>query len=464
MCEMATELTIQGLRKEYPIFSTLSQRLRTALSFGLWLPAKRHVALCGLDLVLGGSVVDPDEGSKNGDAEAATNASISPAVPMKDRHPETGESSPDAAELYPAADSGLTKEASPRMPGRIIGVVGPNGAGKSTLLRILSGVSRPSAGRIQFQGSIRSILELGVGFSAELTARQNIEHNGVLWNYSYNQLKKKTDEILEFAEIQDYADQPLKTFSTGMQMRLAFSVATLERSDLLLVDEALAVGDASFQQKCLNRFRQYRESGSLILIVSHDMNLLRSVCDEMVLLHHGQLEMQGSPTEIARRYMDLIARSPASSGSGHQISEVNGLKSSLQILNERSVPVNRFYSGDKAFISISLEASRDMPDLTCGIHIESSTGVLAFGTNSYLLKQELHGSLQRQEIRFSLKLNLGPGKYTIGYSLHRGKSHATDSFFWSHVSESFEIEAPTDRMFEGYSNLEPEIEIRTVQN
>lgn len=415
---MTSSLKIQGLRKEYPIFSTLPQRLGAALSFGLWLPSRKHLAISSLDLELGSS--DMTESS----SENAKDGSI----------------------------------------GRIVGVVGPNGAGKSTLLRILSGVSRPSSGKVSFQGSIRSILELGVGFSAELTARQNIEHNGVLWNYSYNQLKQRTNDILEFAELQDYADQPLKTFSTGMQMRLAFAVATLERSDLLLVDEALAVGDASFQQKCLDRFRQYRQAGSLILIVSHDMNLLRSVCDEMVLLDHGRLEMQGSPTDIARRYMDLIARAPTQLPPEANPDGAGELRSNLRILDHRNNQVNRFYSGDRATVSISLEASREIQDLTCGIHIESSTGVLAFGTNSYLLKEELHGSLEKQEVCFHLRMNLGPGKYTIGYSLHRGKSHATDCFFWSHVSESFEVEAPTDQMFEGYGNLEPEIEIRTLQS
>ena len=420
---MGVELKVRGLYKEYPIFANLGQRLRAALSFGLWLPARRHVAVSNLDLHLGWN--NPDKS-------------------------DTSHEAPESSEKNDS-DTGL-----------IVGIVGPNGAGKSTFLRILSGVSRPSAGKIEFQGTIRSILELGVGFSAELTARQNIEHNGVLWNYSYSQLRSKTDEILEFAELLDYADQPIKTFSTGMQMRLAFSVATLERSDLLLVDEALAVGDASFQQKCLDRFRKYRKDGSLILIVSHDMNLLRSVCDEMVLLNRGKLEMRGNPTDVSRRYMDLIAQSPGSS----DLSQSNDgtLRSRIRILNEQGKSVNRFYSGDRATISIELEATEEISDLTCGIHIETATGVLAFGTNSYLLRKEFHGSKNTQELRFNLKMNLGPGKYTVGYSLHRGRSHATDCFFWSHVSESFEIEAPTDQLFEGSSNLEPELEIRSVQD
>ena len=396
-------LEIQALQKEYPIFASLSDRLKSALSLGLSLPSRKHRAIQDLNLQLG---------------EAQS--------------------------------------------GRIVGLVGPNGAGKSTLLRVLSGVTKPTSGTIEFQGTIRSILELGVGFSAELTARQNIEHNGVLWNLTRRQLIKRTDEILEFAGLRDYADQPLKTYSTGMQMRLAFSVATLEPSDLLLVDEALAVGDASFQQKCLNRFRQYRDSGSLILIVSHDMNLLKSVCDEMVLLDRGRIREHGSPVDVARTYMDLVGKSDEAISTTR--SEDGTLETSLQVQNAQGLAVNRFHSGDQAIFRIRVLANRQLSDLTCGIHIETATGSLAFGTNSHLLNQKFAAGDEPVEIVYRLKMNLGPGKYTVGYSIHRGRSHASDCFFWSHVSSSFEIEAPSNAMFEGQSNLEPVIEILPVSD
>ncbi|MCB1140457.1 MAG: ABC transporter ATP-binding protein [Leptospiraceae bacterium] len=397
------ELRIKDLQKEYPIFASLSDRLKTALSLGLLLPSGRHRALQKLNLRLSTS-----EG------------------------------------------------------GRIVGLVGPNGAGKSTLLRVLSGVTRPSSGTVSFSGSIRSILELGVGFSAELTARQNIEHNGVLWNLSRKMLKRRTAEILEFAGLADYADQPLKTYSTGMQMRLAFSVATLEPSDLLLVDEALAVGDASFQQKCLDRFRRYRDAGSLILIVSHDMNLLKSVCDEMILLDGGSIRSQGSPSDVARDYMDVVGR--ANGEVLENTASDGNLKTSIRILDAHGNPVNRFHSGDEAILSIRLESKIYLADLTCGIHINTATGNLAFGTNSYLLNRPFSLDSNPLEIRYRLQMNLGPGKYTVGYSIHRGKSHASDCFFWSHVSASFEVEAPSDALFEGQSNLEPEIEIVPLQD
>lgn len=393
-------LEVINLNKHYPIFSTLKDRLLTALTMGLVLPSRKHQAIENLNLQL----------------------SVSHT-------------------------------------GKIIGVVGPNGAGKSTLLRLLSGVSKPTTGEIRFSGQIRSILELGVGFSAELTARQNIENNGVLWSYPPGLLKKKMPHVLEFAGLTDYADQPLKTYSTGMQMRLAFSVATLERSDLLLVDEALAVGDASFQQKCLDRFRQFREEGSLIIIVSHDMNLLKSICDEMILLDDGRIHSIGPPTEVSRLYMDLVAKTdrPPEILAGSE-----GLETSIRLLNEQGIPVDRFHSGERATVAITMKSSKNLDGLTCGIHIDSATGTLAFGTNSYLLNQELHCSPAPVEVKFHLKMNLGPGKYSIGYSIHRGKSHASDCFFWSHISESFEVEAPTEGTFEGQSNLEPVIEILPV--
>ncbi|MCB1303199.1 MAG: ABC transporter ATP-binding protein [Leptospiraceae bacterium] len=411
---MKHHLEIQGLRKDYPIFSGLSDRLKAAFSCGLWLPARRFVALESLDL-------------------------------------------------------SLTTEDT----GQIVGVVGPNGAGKSTLLRILSGVSRPGRGKIQFSGSIRSILELGVGFNAELSAVQNIEHNGILWNYSRTTLRQSAQSILDFAGLRDYAHQPLKTYSTGMQMRLAFALATLERSDLLLVDEALAVGDARFQQKCLDRFRLFRDQGSIILIVSHDMNLLKGICDRMILLSHGALLADGDPVEISRQYLDLIAGAPAGisateadltlapteSRATESDPSAQGLSSTVTLLNKNGQSVNRYHSGDSATILIELESPVDLEDLTCGIHIDTATGSLAFGTNSHLLGSPFSVRANRKlQIRYSLKMNLGPGKYSLGHSLHRGRSHTTDCYIWSHVSATFEVEASPDLMFEGQSNLEPQFE------
>lgn len=192
-------------------------------------------------------------------------------------------------------------------PGEALGIIGVNGAGKSTLLKIVTGTTQPTSGSVQIQGRVAALLELGMGFHPDFTGRQNAFMAGQLLGYSVEEITRLMPEIEAFAEIGDYIDQPVRVYSSGMQVRLAFSVATAIRPDVLIVDEALSVGDIFFQQKCYDRIRAYREKGTTLLFVSHDMGTVYALCDRAILLSHGQLELLGGPKEVVDLYNARLA-------------------------------------------------------------------------------------------------------------------------------------------------------------
>lgn len=189
-------------------------------------------------------------------------------------------------------------------PKEVFGIVGRNGAGKSTLLRVVAGVFKPTEGRVRVQGRVAPLLELGAGFHPELTGRENIFLNGALLGHSRAEMQEHVDEILEFAEIDDFIDAPLRTYSTGMVARLGFSVATAVRPDVLIVDEVLSVGDAPFQEKCKDRINTFRHLGTCILVVAHSLPVITEICDRAIWLSHGEVRAQGNAQEVASQYQE----------------------------------------------------------------------------------------------------------------------------------------------------------------
>ncbi len=197
--------------------------------------------------------------------------------------------------------------------GEVVGVIGHNGAGKSTLLKLVSRVMKPTRGRVWVKGRIAPLLELGAGFHPELSGRENIFLNGTLIGYTHAEMESLFDEIVDFAELRDFIDAPLRTYSTGMAVRLGFSVATAMRPDILIVDEVLSVGDEQFRQKCAARMDGFRESGTTILLVTHDSKQVASICDRAVWLDHGQLRALGDAQTVVNQYQEASAPAPAKS-------------------------------------------------------------------------------------------------------------------------------------------------------
>lgn len=305
--------------------------------------------------------------------------------------------------------------------GEIVGLIGRNGAGKSTLLKVLTGVSSYSSGKILKTGSIRSILELGVGFNPELSGEENLYYNGLVWGLNPNEIRSSMDEIFEFSGLTEFKNIPIKQYSSGMVMRLGFALATFSRPDILIVDEALAVGDASFQQKCLRRFRSFQEQGTMTLIVSHDLELLKSVCSRVLILEKGKLVFNGDPVKGFREYMQIIASSGTEQETIFPVQKdsiVESLSVDLDLVglylknsspqDIQQVPgrINRsgaeedlkykvranskiFPVGCEVEISIHVIFKNEIPDLTVGFHIDDSRGIRVFGTNTFHLGNSL---------------------------------------------------------------------------
>ncbi len=190
--------------------------------------------------------------------------------------------------------------------GETIGIVGKNGSGKSTLLQIICGTLWPTSGKVEVNGRVAALLELGSGFNSEFTGRENVYLNGAVLGLSKEEIDEKFESIVEFADIGDFIDHPVKTYSSGMILRLAFSVQAQVNPDILIVDEALAVGDAKFQAKCFDRLRQLKENGACILLVSHSSEQIVSHCNKAILLHQGSISLIGEPRKVVNRYLDLL--------------------------------------------------------------------------------------------------------------------------------------------------------------
>ena len=188
--------------------------------------------------------------------------------------------------------------------GKTLGLIGKNGAGKSTTLKLISGILKPTSGTIRTHGNIVPMLELGAGFDLELTGKENIYLNGAILGYSKQYLESKYAEIVEFAEIEDFIDMPIRNYSSGMMARLAFSIASVVQPEILIVDEILAVGDVAFQEKSFNRMKELMSGGATVLFVSHDLDKIEEMCDKVIWLDHGKILMQGETAEVCEAYRE----------------------------------------------------------------------------------------------------------------------------------------------------------------
>ncbi len=346
--------------------------------------------------------------------------------------------------------------------GRSIGIIGPNGAGKSTLLKIITGTLFPSTGEIKVEGRIAALLELGTGFHPEFTGRQNIWINGQLLGLSAEEIKASEQEIIEFSELGPFIDQPLRTYSSGMTVRLGFSIAAAVNPQVLIVDEALSVGDAHFSQKCIRRIRHYREIGSTILFVSHDPNAVSTLCDEAVLLDQGTIINRGFPAEVLEHYGALLA-ARGSGNSEMKIHWVNkdreespagprrsgtfqALVTGVRMFNEKGVETEFFQPESKMRLSISVMFFSPIENPTIGFMIKDSLGVDVYGTNTHMQGMEL-GSFQPGEIynlNTEFPLPLGDGDYTITVAVHQDRTHLDTCYDWSDRMCLFRVRAATE--------------------
>lgn len=334
--------------------------------------------------------------------------------------------------------------------GEAVGIIGMNGAGKSTLLKILTGTTRPTAGEVSLHGRVAALLELGMGFHPDFTGRQNVIMASQLLGFSVEETQAIMPDIEAFAGIGHYIDLPVRVYSSGMQVRLAFSVATARRPDILIVDEALSVGDVYFQNTCMERIRSFREQGTTLLLVSHDRLAIQSLCDRALLLRDGQLAMSGTPEQVMDYYNALLADHKAEhirqvqhdsgeaqtvSGTGEVIIEV------AELLNDQAVPIDLVSVGQAISLHVRVNALQAVPQLTLGYMIKDRLGQPVFGTNTHHMRcAELTVRAgQRIDFNFDFVAQLGEGKYSIAIALHHEDSHMSTNYEWRDMAVIFEV-------------------------
>jgi len=327
--------------------------------------------------------------------------------------------------------------------GEAVGIIGRNGAGKSTLLRILSGAQQPSEGSVERHGRVAAILDLGVGLHPDFTGRDNARQMLLAQGVAAAGLAQLLPRVEAFAEIGRYFDEPVHTYSSGMQMRLGFSVATVLQPDLLIVDEALAVGDVYFQHKCYERLRELREQGCAVLLVSHDPTSVRSLCSRALLLHDGALVEAGPPAQVLETYNLLLAGTAVgvAAGDGGRRGGTGEVHIDSVALLQQGQPTHSPVSGEPAALALELRAKADVPDLTVGILIRDRLGNDMFGTNTAHHGLALRAAAgQRLYLDWDLRgFHLGPGHYSLTVAAHRGTTHQLGNFDWWDRCLSFQV-------------------------
>ncbi len=365
--------------------------------------------------------------------------------------------------------------------GVTLGILGQNGSGKTTLLQIMAGIMEPTSGEIDVRGRVSTILELGAGFNPDFTGRENAFLSGVILGLSPAEIKEKMDEIADFAEIGEFIDQPVKTYSSGMYVRLAFAVAVTLEPEILLIDEILAVGDAYFQHKCMRKIRDFQKAGKTLVYVTHDIESVRNICHQAMILDYSQLLALGEPGEIANQYMALIdgreKDRPAAGAAGigadkQRKKEKPGFATysrygnreaeiaKIEILDRDDKPKSIFDTGEEFSISFHISFNGDVERFVLGNIFRNKWGLNIYGTNT-----EWHGlpygdykKGDRLIVTFRHRADFAAGTYSINpaTSSARGKNLYT-TLDWINNAAIIQVRNP-NRM-EGYVSLPCRIEI-----
>jgi ABC-type polysaccharide/polyol phosphate transport system ATPase subunit len=352
--------------------------------------------------------------------------------------------------------------------GRTLGVIGRNGSGKSTLLKLVAGITKPSTGHLTVNGRISALIELGAGFHPEISGRENVFINGIMLGLSKKEITRRFDEIVEFAELRDFIDAPVKTYSSGMYMRLGFAVAIHVDPDVLLVDEVLAVGDEGFTHKCLDKFAEFKRRGKTILLVTHSLGLVERFCDEALWMDAGSMQAMGDPKRVVGAYItdveaseeeqlaagDAKAREavatvspdePASAvlpdnpietatGPADMFRASEGRWGSREIeitdvalIGSDGERAHVFHSGDRLDIRLRLRAPVAMTDFVVGVGIFNAEGVCCYGTNTDIEELKAERILGDAEAVFSIEsLDLVEGTYKLDVAVHKMDGYPYD--------------------------------------
>ena len=327
--------------------------------------------------------------------------------------------------------------------GEAVGLIGENGCGKSTTLKMLTRILYPDEGTISMTGRVSSLIELGAGFHPDLSGRENIYTNASIFGLNRREIDRRLEEIIEFSELEDHIDNPVRTYSSGMYMRLAFAVAINVDADILLIDEILAVGDAAFQAKCFNKLQEIKAKGTTIVIVSHSLSQIEQICERSIWIDEGLIKLDDVPRRVHPVYMDHMSRKNQKSSRRSTGNPAEGDKrwgsgeavmDKVTVLDARGKEQNCF-SPDEAFtIRIDYSAEKELDKVVAGLAIYRSDQTYIYGTNTLIdtsqpLKLERKGTI---ELKID-SLPVNNGRYTIDLALHRPDGFSYD--FWREVCE-----------------------------
>ncbi len=343
--------------------------------------------------------------------------------------------------------------------GETIGIIGKNGSGKSTLLQIIAGILQPTDGKFKTDGRISALLELGAGFNPEFTGMENARLNASIMGLSREEFHQKLPDIVDFCGLGDFLHRPVKTYSSGMFVRLAFAVAINMNPDILIIDEALAVGDVRFQRKCFRRIEQLKEQGVSILFVTHSTESIISYCDRAIMLDDGELKMTGNPKQVVQAYLEMMFQTDVKVSSSEQAFDTQQYNVDFDpnvdnCLTQRTYNANEHrwgdgrakicnfevlqngapcsglvQTGDELIVRMSVLYKQDIDDLIYGITVKTNDGTAIFGTNSRLLDKQGEGRIRTAQntgdlisIEFKLTINLLAGDYFISLGVAQDHS------------------------------------------
>jgi ABC-type polysaccharide/polyol phosphate transport system ATPase subunit len=334
--------------------------------------------------------------------------------------------------------------------GSTFGVIGRNGSGKSTALKLVAGITKPTTGTVRVDGRISALIELGAGFHPEISGRENVFINGIMLGLTKRQIQERFDDIVDFAELREFIDAPVKTYSSGMYMRLGFAVAIHVDPDVLLVDEVLAVGDEGFTHKCLDKFAEFRRRGKTILLVTHSLGLVETLCDEAVWLDAGRLQAQGDPKRVVGAYLtaveqgeqELMAATTAKAVEAvEEVVETTAAPDSppdmfkaaegrwgsreieiadVALLDGHGEPSFVFHTGEALRVRLKVRAHHETDDFAFGIGLFNADGVCCYGTNTYVEEMNPERLSGEADVTFAIdSLDLVEGTYKLDVAVHK---------------------------------------------
>ncbi len=347
--------------------------------------------------------------------------------------------------------------------GEVLGVVGPNGCGKSTLLQIVCGILPATNGRVVTQGRIAALLELGAGFNPEFTGRENVFLNGEIMGLSRGEIERAFPSIMAFADIGEFIHRPVKEYSSGMYVRLAFSTAIHVDPDILIVDEALAVGDAVFANRCVRKFEELKQRKVTVLFVSHDLGLVKQLSSRAILLLGGRIEADGAPKDVINRYIGLVLERqkrdtainvPGGPQGSHRHGDGSSEILAIQLLNSRGEPTGALAAGERATVRVRSLFRRPASAPMVGILIRTRIGMDVYGTNTRLERVDLgeFAAGEELDVEFHFDCWLTPQEYTLTVATQNADGSSHD---W--VDDAIAFDVVDVRSSAGVANLRAEV-------